>query len=110
VTPEYNAGVPGVLKNAIDWLSRPGADLGRVFGGKPVALTGATPGRGGTISAQTLLLPTLRALGCDVWNGPRLYVSMAKDVFAPDGKVVDAAMAAQIEKFARGFAKRLGRS
>ncbi|MCX8004040.1 MAG: NAD(P)H-dependent oxidoreductase, partial [Burkholderiaceae bacterium] len=36
-TPEYNNGIPGVLKNAIDWLSRPPADIARVFGGKPVA-------------------------------------------------------------------------
>ena len=44
VTPEYNNSIPGVLKNAIDWLSRPPADIGRVFGGKPVALMGASPG------------------------------------------------------------------
>src|SRR5690242_9979520 len=44
VTPEYNHGVPGVTKNAIDWLSRPAADIPRVFGGKPVAIAGASPG------------------------------------------------------------------
>ena len=43
VTPEYNNSVPGVTKNAIDWLSRPPADIPRVFGGKPVALCGASP-------------------------------------------------------------------
>jgi chromate reductase, NAD(P)H dehydrogenase (quinone) len=49
VTPEYNNSIPGVFKNAIDWLSRPPADIQRVFGGKPVALTGASPGGFGTI-------------------------------------------------------------
>ena len=44
VTPEYNNSIPGVLKNAIDWLSRPAADIPRVFRGRPVAIMGATPG------------------------------------------------------------------
>lgn len=44
VTPEYNNGMPGVFKNAIDWLSRPANEVKRVFGGKPVAVIGATPG------------------------------------------------------------------
>ena len=48
VTPEYNNSIPGVFKNAIDWLSRPPKDAPRVFGGKPVAILGATPGPGGT--------------------------------------------------------------
>src|SRR5262245_30816970 len=52
VTPEYNNSVPGVFKNAIDWLSRPPKDIPRVFGGKPVALMGATPGSGGTALAH----------------------------------------------------------
>src|SRR6266511_3115755 len=44
VTPEYNNSIPGVTKNAIDWLSRPPADIPKVFGGKPVAIAGASPG------------------------------------------------------------------
>ncbi|WP_338910253.1 NADPH-dependent FMN reductase [Serratia marcescens] len=43
-TPEYNNGIPGVFKNAIDWVSRPDSDIRRVFGGKPFALIGASPG------------------------------------------------------------------
>src|SRR5687768_14164780 len=43
VTPEYNNGIPGAFKNAIDWLSRPPADTAKVFGGKVVGLVGATP-------------------------------------------------------------------
>ena len=51
-TPEYNNSIPGVLKNAVDWLSRPAADIARVFGGRPVALIGASPGGFGTILGQ----------------------------------------------------------
>jgi NAD(P)H-dependent FMN reductase len=52
VTPEYNNSIPGVFKNAIDWLSRPPGDIKRVFGGKPVALMGASPGGFGTTLSQ----------------------------------------------------------
>src|SRR5262245_44893247 len=62
VTPEYNNSIPGVFKNAIDWLSRPSKDISRVFGDKPVAMMGATPGPGGTRMAQTAMLPVLRTL------------------------------------------------
>ena len=59
VTPEYNNSVPGVAKNAIDWLSRPSADIARVFGAKPVALCGASPGGFGTVLSQNAWLPGL---------------------------------------------------
>ena len=58
-TPEYNHGIPGVLKNAIDWASRPAADP--AFGGKPVGIVGATPGTGATIRAQLSLRQSLSA-------------------------------------------------
>ncbi|GAA0775754.1 hypothetical protein GCM10009434_24170 [Brevundimonas olei] len=48
-TPEYNHGIPGVFKNAIDWLSRPASDIDRVFCGRPVAILGASPGPFGTV-------------------------------------------------------------
>ena len=51
-TPEYNNGIPGVFKNAIDWLSRPANDIPRVFGDRPFAVIGASPGGFGTILAQ----------------------------------------------------------
>ena len=60
VTPEYNNSIPGVFKNAIDWLSRPPADIPRIFGGKPVAMIGASPGGFGTILSQEAWLPVLR--------------------------------------------------
>src|SRR5829696_6506224 len=81
VTPEYNTSIAGVLKNAIDWLSRPPADIKRVFGGKPVALLGALPGGFGTILSQNAWLPVLRTLGADLWFGGRMMVSRASAVF-----------------------------
>ena len=62
-TPEYNNSMPGVLKNAVDWLSRPASDIKAVFGGKPVAVMGASPGGFGTILSQNAWLPVLRTLG-----------------------------------------------
>ena len=69
VTPEYNNSVPGVFKNAIDWLSRPPADVKRVFAGKPFALIGASPGAFGTTLSQAAWLPVLRTLGTHAWFG-----------------------------------------
>jgi len=62
VSPEYNHTMPGVLKNAIDWCSRPPADIGRVFKGRPVAIIGASPGPFGTARGQHSWLPALRAV------------------------------------------------
>src|SRR5271156_1387866 len=52
VTPEYNNAIPGVFKNAIDWASRPAAEIPKIFGDRPVAVIGASPGGFGTILAQ----------------------------------------------------------
>lgn len=103
VTPEYNQGVPGVMKNTIDWLSRPPADIGRVFGDRAVALCGATPGGAGTRSAQYALLPTLRTLGTRVWSGKMLYVSGAGNVFDDQGTLVDENIAKRADDFIAGF-------
>src|SRR5258706_3169516 len=84
-TPEYNSSIPGVLKNAIDWLSRPPADIKRVFGGKPVALLGASTGAFGTTLAQTAWLPILRRLGMLYWPGDRLLLPNASGAFDAAG-------------------------
>jgi chromate reductase len=105
VTPEYNQSVPGVLKNAIDWLSRPGGDIARVFGMKPVGLIGATPGQGGTRLSQTAWLPVLRALGAQPWFGKQLYVGSAGQAFDPSGKLVDERGARLLSEYLEGFAK-----
>jgi NAD(P)H-dependent FMN reductase len=105
VTPEYNNSIPGVFKNAIDWLSRPASDIRRVFGGRPVALMGATPGRGGTVLAQEAWRPVLRALGTRPWFGSSVMVSGAHKVFDPGGRLIDDATRAQVRQFVAGFAE-----
>jgi chromate reductase, NAD(P)H dehydrogenase (quinone) len=105
VTPEYNQSLPGVFKNAIDWLSRPAKDLPRVFGGKPVGIIGATPGPAGTRLAQTAWLPVLRGLGAEPWFGKQLYVANAGSVFDSNGEVVDTKVEQLLRDYMAGFAK-----
>ena len=103
VTPEYNNSIPGVFKNAIDWLSRPPADISRVFGGKPVAIIGASPGSLGTILSQEAWLPVLRTLGTRPWFGGRLLVSRAANVFDGGGRIMNDATKEQLRQFIDGF-------
>lgn len=103
VTPEYNNSIPGPFKNAIDWMSRPPADIKKVFGGKKVALIGASPGGFGTILSQNAWLPVLRTLGTQPWFGGRLMVSRAQTVFDASGALVDKAVADQLRQFLGGF-------
>lgn len=103
VTPEYNNSIPGVFKNAIDWLSRPPADIKRVFGGKPVALMGASPGGFGTILSQNAWLPVLRTLGAELWSEGRLLVSRAKGVFDDQGRLTDEKLRGQLGTFVENF-------
>ena len=103
VTPEYNNGIPGVFKNAIDWLSRPSADIRRAFGGRPFAVIGASPGGFGTVLSQAAWLPVLRTLGTQVWSGGRLAVSRAGSVFDESGALRDTAVEEQLRQFLAGF-------
>lgn len=109
VTPEYNNSIPGVFKNAIDWLSRPSADIPKVFGNRPVAVIGASPGGFGTILAQDAWLPVLRTLGARPWFGGRLMVSRAGQVFGESGELNDEKIKAALRDFLRGFAEFAGR-
>jgi chromate reductase len=102
-TPEYNNGIPGVFKNGIDWLSRPPGDIQLVFGGKTVAVMGASPGRFGTALAQSAWLPVLRTLGTIPWFGGRLALSQANNTFDESGAIKDPAMQEQLRHFLRGF-------
>lgn len=108
VTPEYNASMPGVLKNAIDWLSRPAADIKRVFRGRPVAIMGATPGPGGTALSQAAWLPVVRLLGMRPWFEGGVLISDAGRVFDSDGRVADEATRQRIRTFVEGFAAFAG--
>ena len=102
-TPEYNNSFPGVFKNAIDWLSRPVSDIKAVFGGKPVAVMGASPGGFGTILSQNAWLPVLRTLGTKPYFEGRLLVSRAQSVFDEAGLLKDEAIRKQLEQFLNGF-------
>jgi chromate reductase, NAD(P)H dehydrogenase (quinone) len=104
VTPEYNNGIPGVFKNAIDWLSRPPGDIKKVFGGRAVALIGASPGGFGTILAQEAWLAVLRTLGTRPWFGGRLMASRAQTLFDAKGVLTDEALRKQLTDFVQGFA------
>jgi chromate reductase len=92
-TPEYNASVPGLLKNAIDWASRPYADS--CLRGKPVIVTGASITRFGAALAQTELRRVLTAIGADVLEA-ELSVPLAHEAFAQDGQLADPGLRSQL--------------
>lgn len=105
VTPEYNNGIPGVFKNAIDWMSR-GPGL-KMFVDKPVAVIGAPPGGFGTLMAQNHWLPVLRTLRTRPWFEGRLLVSRAGGLFDQNGDLTDPATEKQLAEFIAGFAASL---
>lgn len=107
-TPEYNNGIPGLFKNAIDWLSRPASDIERVFGGRPVAVLGASPGPFGTVMSQAAWLPVLRTLGTAPWFGARMLIPHAGSAFDADGRLIDEDARRRLAKFIRGFADHCG--
>jgi len=105
VTPEYNNGIPGVFKNAIDWMSR-GEGL-KLFVGKPIAVIGASPGGFGTIMAQNHWLPVLRTLKCDLWTEGRLMVSRAGSLYDEAGNLTDDKTRAMLGDYIKSFAASL---
>ncbi|MBN2075318.1 MAG: NAD(P)H-dependent oxidoreductase [Dehalococcoidales bacterium] len=102
-TPEYNSSIPGVFKNAIDWLSRPTEDIARVFRDKPVGVIGASTGTFGTMLSQVAWLPVLRALGTRAWFGRTCYVSNAETVFDASGQLIDKGTLGRLETYISGF-------
>jgi len=102
-TPEYNNGMPGPLKNAIDWMSRPPADIDRVFRGRPLGLMGATPGQGGTRLSQQSWLQPFRTLGLQLWTGQQLFVAGAGPLFDADGRLTDERTRTRVAKFVAEF-------
>jgi len=95
-TPEYNYSVPGVLKNAIDWASRPYGD--NVWDGKPVALIGASPGPHGTARAQYHLRQSFVFLNMYPVNRPEVMISNAAQRFDTQGHLADEALRARIRQ------------
>jgi len=107
VTPEYNNSVPGVFKNAMDWLSRPPQDRARVFGEKPVGLMGASLGAFGTVNAQTAWLPVFRVINMRVWFGKQLYVGGAMNLFDESGNLVDENTKKRVASYMSAFAEHV---
>ncbi len=101
-TPEYNSGIPGVLKNTLDWMSRPPGKS--TCAGKPVAVMGTGPGMSGTVRAQVSILPVLTGMGMLPLVGANTAVPNAGAVFDADGNLTDerakATLAAQLKAFA----------
>jgi chromate reductase, NAD(P)H dehydrogenase (quinone) len=93
VTPEYNGSIPGVLKNAIDWASRPHRES--ALWGKTVAIAGATTGRYGAIWAQQDLRRVLGMAGARVVEG-EVPVPLAHEKFDAEGRLVDALLAERL--------------
>jgi chromate reductase len=102
-TPEYNWGIPGFLKNAIDWASRPSSDIPHVFGDLPVALIGAG-GSGGTRLAHGAWLPVFRYLQMRPWSGHAVYVDRARERFDQHSRLTDEATREQLRAAITGFA------
>jgi chromate reductase len=86
-TPEYNYSIPGVLKNAIDWASRPYGD--NALNGKPVAIMGASIGMLGTARAQYHLRQTFVFLNMYPVNQPEVMVPFAQNIITENGQVTD---------------------
>lgn len=103
VTPEYNNSVPGSLKNAIDWMSRPSEDMAKVFRDKPVALLGVSNGMGGTRFAQNAWLPVFRTLGMRPWFGGTMYIGPASTYFDENNNLTDEKIKERLKKFLEGF-------
>ncbi len=99
-TPEYNQSVPGVVKNMIDWLSRGEPGLA----GKPVAVTGATPGPWGTRIAQTVLRQMLLSCQALVLPAPTLFVRDAGALLDGDGRLQDAVTVARLRDLVEALA------
>ena len=106
VTPEYNRSIPGGLKNAIDWASRPYGQ--NSFSGKPSAVIGASPGKLGTALAQHSLRPVLGYCDSPQMNTPEAYIHVTPGVLTDDGCVTDASTARFLQKFMAEFRTFIG--
>jgi chromate reductase len=99
-TPEYNAGIPGVLKNAIDWLS----GFPYVLRGKPTGVMGASTGFLGTARAQAQLRISLEHCGAPVMPQPQVFVRRARDQFDSEGRLSDEVTRAFVAEYLKRFA------
>jgi chromate reductase len=106
-SPEYNYGVSGVLKNTIDWLSRP--PRASVLAGKPAAIMGASTGMSGTARGQQQLRLALIATHSPTMTRPEVLVAKAPEKFSAEGQLTDEATRDFLRKFLEAFADFVGR-
>ena len=109
-TPEYNHGIPGVLKNALDWASRPPH---QPLNGLPVAIMGATPGMWGTARGQAQLRQTLVNPNAHPMSRPELLIAGAHQKFSPEGRLTDAQTRVSLHAFLEAlliWARQAGRT
>lgn len=104
VTPEYNYSIPGVLKNAIDWVSRPYGE--NAWNEKPVAIMGASIGRFGTARAQYHLRQVLLSLNMHVINRPEVMIGNATEHFDAEGNLTDASARRLIRELLQNLVER----
>ena len=101
VTPEYNRSMPGPLKNAIDWASRPYGK--NSFAGKPAAMVGTSPGGIGTAVAQHNLKGTLSYLDVTMMGQPEVYLQFKPDLIDNDGNITNEDTKKFLTKFTEAF-------
>ena len=106
-TPEYNYGVPGVLKNAIDWASRPAGQS--VLNRKPAAIMGCSQGLGGTIRAQHALRQSFVFTDTHAMLQPEIKIPAAAKLFDASGKLSDENTRQHIQKFLEAFLRWIER-
>lgn len=102
ITPEYNRSIPGALKNAIDWASRPWGQ--NSFDHLAAAVIGASPGGIGTAVAQQSLRGVLSFCNARQMTSPEAYITMTPGLIADDGEVSDATTTEFLANFMRSFA------
>jgi chromate reductase len=102
VTPEYNRAIPGGLKNAIDWASRPWGQ--NSFTHKPSAVIGASPGSIGTAVAQQNLRSVLSFCNSPQMNAPEAYIQFKPGLFTDDGEITDPTTTQFLEDFMQAYA------
>ena len=107
VTPEYNRSIPGALKNAIDWASRPWGQ--NAFDHIPAAVIGASIGQIGTALAQQSLRGVLSFCNARQMTAPEAYIQYSKEVFPGDGEVADESLKAFLSAYMADFRDHLSR-
>ena len=108
-TPEYNHSYPGVLKNLIDWLSRPiSKEERQVLSRKAIAISGSSPGMGGTVTAQDLLVMLLSMLNANLMNSPRLAIQNISQQADEAGRLQLTTSLPYLQKQADAFLKFIG--